>query len=1754
MRNTAANTNCVNNNDVEGVAVRLDDVTLIQVPLANRNGNCYITELNPADPCLALAQADTNSLQTGPWTGPSVNTGDGGQSDGSYNNLSWQRLIMQINESKQVTVTWKGRTILNNFQLANYPTSQGRLVLGARTGGNYQHTHVDNVSISTTPAIQPVFQGVTGSTNSFRINILNIAAAQTTNFAFVSLDGVDVTSQIVVSNYLDISTHGLYTHATRFPASSTHAVVVHFQDALGQRFTNTANFAVPQWFSLDPGTAIPLAQVDTSQPGFKVRSYQGNRFEANQLRWTEEKVIGLRGPNIADQSGATGGFMSWNDAVKISNGAGGTLFPNLATPFTAFGIGNGNPPAPSVADNSALELFGYIYFPSSGIYALNVGSDDGFRLSFSGNPLDRMGPVASQFDGGRGRAEPGDQVLIDVSQPGCYPFRFLWENGGGGADLQWLSGTDASTYALINDTNNPNSILVYGAVLPAASLGAYVKSASPVRDAQNVVFYQPIVVELGNGSGTRTVNQGSIVLAVDGTNQNLTFSTPAAGVTRLVSQMGGNVWSVGRHTNALTFADNAGTNYTYEWAFTVINVNATNTIPIPLANMVSAGSVNSAQPGFRVKSWQSPHDNPNHLSWTEMQLQGLKGPNVAFQGNTNGPGYFSYGHLDDGGEAAGILDLRYSSGTGAQGEWGYSVLLTDAFGIGYNDWFTGTGLNAWRFNFAANRAESSALDIGTWLVFPAAGTYIMHVNSDDGCKLIAPTGNPFSKLGIVLTEANVGRGVAGASGAMVGGSYAAFSIPAPGAYPFRLIWENGGTDGGVEWSIYQFTADGGVAKMPINELRNPQSIKAYQTLTTGETVAPFVSYANPPHNHQETGYWQPVVVELTDGPATKTVNAGSIQLTVDGVSRPVTTSSPAAGVTRVVQNIGGTTWLPGAHTAVLTFADTSGANYSYTWPFSVMNLTPFVNNQPGVVVDVPASSAVPVASLDLNQPGFRVYPHQSGTSGAGNVQQAEEQLLGLRGANIADLSGATNNLYFVHNDVVDFADGYNHIPGTSGYDTDAANGRFRYNYPFVRFGFQKLPVANQYDTNNTVLVFAGYMVFEKAGTYAMAFNSDDGFKVTVPFANPREQAGTILGWFNAGRGNSTTTAFGPTGSDTHFLFRIPAPGAYPIRALWWNGGGGLNIEWTVYQFLPDGSVARTIVGDTNTAGAIKVYQNSTQAGPYVTSMNPGLPYNLVADALQVMTLGRGGNIVVNLQDGNTTLNPASVNFQIGGVAQTVDVSQPGGGVTVITRDGSNPLPSGFYGPAILTYTDSASRTYTLQWTILSQDFYGTLLGGYPLGSGDSAKPGFLWRTYKVDGAGGVNMPTRIQAAEQVLAGLWTNNHANLAGTVNGYFVLNGAGETGTAGLINMNQDAPAATGNFFAGNGFTDQLIPGISTANGTARQTDSIAGEALAYVEFPTAGDYLLGVNSDDGFRATRGWGVPNNMGALVVHDPAGIAGKKAAVINSLVSRLFTSPITGQIVQALGTGNGSADPAQACVITNAAQLAGNIALIYRGTCGFAAKVQNAADAGAIAVIMVQDRPVTTPADGWLPIEIGVQPIQDIPAIMIKRSDGDAIVAALAGNTVAVNATLTPMDDLINPGPNSPVLGQADFGRGASTVGGGTLFNVSVPEAGVFPIRVLWFEGGGGASVEFFSSLDGGATRVLVNDTANPTALKAYYGLAASVLPEVSISVSGNTVTVDYTGTLQMADEVNGPYVDFYGQPPLQFQLNRVGSQFFRSR
>lgn len=136
-----------------------------------------------------------------------------------------------------------------------------------------------------------------------------------------------------------------------------------------------------------------------------------------------------------------------------------------------------------------------------------------------------------------------------------------------------------------------------------------------------------------------------------------------------------------------------------------------------------------------------------------------------------------------------------------------------------------------------------------------------------------------------------------------------------------------------------------------------------------------------------------------------------------------------------------------------------------------------------------------------------------------------------------------------------------------------------------------------------------------------------------------------------------------------------------------------------------------------------------------------------------------------------------------------------------------------------------------------------------------------------------------------------------------------------------------------------------------------------------------------------------------VVVNSPAVISGEYAAIDSNYGGTQLTVPVTGNLVL---VDDGSANPTEGCnPIVNSAEVNGNIAVIVRGSCNFTAKVINAQNAGAIAVVMVNNI-------GGPPITMGGTGSPSIPAVMVSKADGDAMIAQLGSG---VNVTLEPVSN-----------------------------------------------------------------------------------------------------------------------------------------------
>lgn len=179
----------------------------------------------------------------------------------------------------------------------------------------------------------------------------------------------------------------------------------------------------------------------------------------------------------------------------------------------------------------------------------------------------------------------------------------------------------------------------------------------------------------------------------------------------------------------------------------------------------------------------------------------------------------------------------------------------------------------------------------------------------------------------------------------------------------------------------------------------------------------------------------------------------------------------------------------------------------------------------------------------------------------------------------------------------------------------------------------------------------------------------------------------------------------------------------------------------------------------------------------------------------------------------------------------------------------------------------------------------------------------------------------------------------------------------------------------------------------------DPVLAEAQDSRNIPTTRNNANFATPVDG-RAPRMqmylWSSPADPGMFRVVSPAAIAGTYIATQAAWARQLTSTPLTGKLVVAT---DASTQPDQGCgQFSNAEAIAGNIAVVYRGTCAFTQKVENAQAAGAIAVVVINN----APGD---PIPMGGTPTTTItiPAVMIGQSAGALIRDQLnAGEEVTV--------------------------------------------------------------------------------------------------------------------------------------------------------
>ncbi len=557
-----------------------------------------------------------------------------------------------------------------------------------------------------------------------------------------------------------------------------------------------------------------------------------------------------------------------------------------------------------------------------------------------------------------------------------------------------------------------------------------------------------------------------------------------------------------------------------------------------------------------------------------------------------------------------------------------------------------------------------------------------------------------------------------------------------------------------------------------------------------------------------------VTITLKDGEGlgSTTVDQDSVSATLDGVAIELTASKEGAITTATHSVTGSFLASLSDHEVEVTWKDSSGTEMKAVKSFTV--------GQFGLV---PASLAL--SNVDTSQRGFLFRTVQSASGLSNNTDLRERHLAGeVGGDNIADDWGSDDYIWTV--ELINFDQDGN----PQGEFRDSGDGSSQ----DVPDDFIPGIPGLEGGTDNITGEMNTVVRIPTAGMYVFGFNSDDGFKTT---AGNDAADSVYLGGFNGGRGASTTS----------FNVVFEAPGDYAMRSIWYEGGGGANLEW--FTISPN----KALLNDSSSGGLV-TFATMPALSAKVTGVTPSSGATGVSPQ---------SDISVTIEDATAQVDSSSVNISLDGVAAEAAVSKSGGVTTaVIDRSSAGLWAPGQQVTATLSYK-AGNNTREVSWSFTVANYTTLSKARTDVGSGGDA--GFEFRIVQNAQGRGNN----TDAAESQLAG----NHGdgvNLADTLGGGKESTDASRPGIIfnldGVINFDQDGNPQGVFRDSGDGSTtdraDDFIPGIPGLEGS---TDNMSAEILTFIEFPSAGYYTMIFNSDDGFLVSETHGAGDDRGATL-------------------------------------------------------------------------------------------------------------------------------------------------------------------------------------------------------------------------------------------------------------------------------------------------
>jgi hypothetical protein len=391
---------------------------------------------------------------------------------------------------------------------------------------------------------------------SFRVTTQDPGGIPTSGIT-MTLNGENVTSSLDISG----EAQNRQVAFSALQPETSYTAVITVTDASGRERVATLLFDTRTHFTLPSDWAFPLDAAKTDTAGLVAKVVQAHTFSGtlpNTEARAEAQLAGtlidtFDGSPYANDAfpGPHGGLyhesvINWNmNAEGLGAEIGSFQAPNFPdAPIP------GIPGFDNHFDNIAAEVLAYLELPA-GLHTFGVNSDDGFVLWAGYDHRDALAAVLGRFDGGRGSA---DTIFrFNVNTPGIYPFRLLWYQGSGGANLEFFSvDADTGQKILINDRANPNAIKAWREV--TAPRRSYVTSVSPRNNARGVPLDSTFSMTIQDNA--TQVQTGSVAMTLNGQTVNPTVSK-AAGLTTISFAPAENL--AGNTTNriSVTFSDNA---------------------------------------------------------------------------------------------------------------------------------------------------------------------------------------------------------------------------------------------------------------------------------------------------------------------------------------------------------------------------------------------------------------------------------------------------------------------------------------------------------------------------------------------------------------------------------------------------------------------------------------------------------------------------------------------------------------------------------------------------------------------------------------------------------------------------------------------------------------------------------------------------------------------------------------------------------------------------------------------------------------------------------------------------------------------------------------------------------------------------------------------------------------------------------------------------------------------------------------------